>query len=144
MTLRTLLVALLAFAAAFGGVFAGRALLPARPAPSSELHALLHHGLALDPAQSARLHDLERSFALRRRALELELRAENVRLADAIQAEGGYGPRVAGTVDHSHAVMGELQKETLQHIFAMRQLLRRDQAAKFDRAVVKALTSPAR
>ena len=40
--------------------------------------------------------------------------------------------------------MGELQKETLAHIFAMRQILRPDQAAKFDQAVVKALTVDAR
>jgi hypothetical protein len=36
--------------------------------------------------------------------------------------------------------MGALQKETLSHIFAMRQLLRPDQARKFDAAVTKALT----
>ena len=40
--------------------------------------------------------------------------------------------------------MGELQKATLAHIFAMRQLLRPDQTAQFDRAVVKALTDDAR
>ena len=40
--------------------------------------------------------------------------------------------------------MGELQKATLAHIFAMRQLLRPDQAAQFDRAVVKALTDDQR
>ena len=44
----------------------------------------------------------------------------------------------------SFMVMGELQKETLAHIFAMRQILRPDQAAKFDQAVVKALTVDAR
>ena len=36
--------------------------------------------------------------------------------------------------------MGELQKATLAHIFAMRQLLRADQTPQFDAAVVKALT----
>ena len=40
--------------------------------------------------------------------------------------------------------MGELQKETLAHIFAMRALLKPDQAAKFDAAVTKALTEDAR
>jgi hypothetical protein len=40
--------------------------------------------------------------------------------------------------------MGELQKQTLAHIFAMRAVLRPDQAAKFDRAVVEALTAEAR
>ncbi len=40
--------------------------------------------------------------------------------------------------------MGELQKATLAHIFAMRQVLRPDQTAEFDRAVVKALTDDRR
>ncbi len=40
--------------------------------------------------------------------------------------------------------MGELQKETLAHIFAMRAILRPDQATAFDRAVVKSLTADAR
>ena len=79
-----------------------------------------------------------------RRAFELELRANNARLAEAIEAEHGNGPRVAAAVDQSHAVMGELQKATLAHIFAMRQLLRPDQTAQFDQAVVKALTDDAR
>lgn len=40
--------------------------------------------------------------------------------------------------------MGELQKVTLAHIFAMRQLLRPNQTGQFDQAVVKALTDDAR
>ena len=65
-------------------------------------------------------------------------------LAAAIAAEHGYGPKVAQAVDRSHQVMGQLQKETLQHMFAMRAVLRPDQAAQFDAAVVRALTQPAR
>ena len=68
----------------------------------------------------------------------------NARLAQAIAAEHGYGPQVAQAVDRTHHVMGALQKETLQHIFAMRAVLRPDQAAQFDSAVVKALTQPDR
>ena len=90
------------------------------------------------------MKELEQRFAVQRRALELELRADNARLAEAIEAEHGNGPRVAAAVDRSHAAMGELQKATLAHIFAMRQLLRPDQTAQFDRAVVKALTDDAR
>lgn len=102
---------------------------------------LLHDGLDLDDRQRARLNVLEQRFAVRRRALELELRADNARLADAIEAEHGNGPQVAAAVDRSHQGMGELQKETLAHVFAMRQILRPDQAGTFDRAVVKALTA---
>ena len=121
----------------------GRMLIPAR-APASELHEVLHHQLKLDAGQEKRLEAIERQFAIRRRALELALRAANARLADAIQAEHGNGPRVATAVDGSHVAMGELQKATLAHIFAMRQILRPDQADTFDRAVVKALTADAR
>ena len=132
------------FIAAIVGVFVGRALLPSRAQPGAELHEVLHHKLTLNANQEARLQMLEQRFAVRRRAFELELRADNARLAEAIEAEHGNGPRVTAAVDQSHAVMGELQKATLAHIFAMRQLLRPDQTAQFDQAVVKALTDDAR
>lgn len=140
---RIALCALAAFLAAIMGVFVGRELFPAQTS-GSELHEVLHHKLALDSAQQARLQTLEQRFAVQRRALELELRADNARLAEAIEAEHGNGPRVAAAVDRSHAAMGELQKATLAHIFAMRQLLRPNQTAQFDQAVVKALTDEKR
>jgi len=141
---RFLLGVLACFIAAIIGVFVGRALIPARARPGSELHDVLHHKLALDANQEARLEVLEQRFAVQRRAFELELRANNAQLAEAIEAEHGNGPRVAAAVDQSHAVMGELQKATLAHIFAMRQLLRPNQTGQFDQAVVKALTDDAR
>ena len=132
------------FIAALGGVFVGRALLPSRTHRGVELHDVLHHELALNQNQKASLQSLERRYAVERRAFELELRADNARLAAAIEVEHGNGPRVAAAVDQSHAVMGELQKATLAHVFAMRQLLRPNQTGKFDQAVVKALTDEAR
>lgn len=140
----TIVIALAAFLAGIAGVFVGHALFPGPSPEGTELHEVLHHQLQLDAGQEARLDMLEQQFAIRRRALELELRAANARLAGAIQAEHGNGPQVAAAVDASHMVMGKLQKETLAHIFAMRQILRPDQAAKFDQAVVKALTVDAR
>jgi hypothetical protein len=136
-------IAVIAFLAGIAGALVGRALIPART-QSSELHDVLHHQLKLDAGQEARIEVIEQQFAVRRRALELELRAANARLADAIQAEHGNGPKVAAAVDSSHVAMGELQKATLAHIFAMRQILHPDQADQFDRAVVKALTADAR
>jgi len=131
----------LTFCAAIAGVIFGRAyVVPPRPV-ENELHELLHSSLDLDAAQDQRLEAIEKNFAVRRQALELELRANNARLAEAIETEHGYGPKVAGAVDRSHQAMGQLQKETLEHIFAMRAVLRPDQAAKFDQAVVKALTA---
>ena len=141
MVLRTLLVA---FVAALIGVFAGHTLLERRQSPKNDIHAFVHEQLNLDGEQKERLAELERQFAVRRTALEMELRSDNALLAEAIEAEKGAGPRVDAAVDRCHEAMGRLQKETLAHVFAMRQLLRPDQAQKFDQAVVKALTENSR
>jgi hypothetical protein len=140
---RIMLVAVIAFAAAIGGVFAGRAFVGQPRQAENELHGLLHDQLKLSVEQHAGIDALEKKFAIRKQALELEMRADNAKLAGAIEAEHGYGAQVSATIDHSHLVMGELQKETLEHIFAMRQVLKPDQAVQFDRAVVKALTQDA-
>ena len=143
-TRRTLLLAAVAFLAALAGVLVGRSISDHAPEKANALHETLHEELGLDEQQLAQIEELERQFAIKKRALELELRADNARLASAIQAEHGYGPRVTAEIDRSHRAMGELQKETLSHIFAMRAVLRPDQAEKFDRAVVKALTADAK
>jgi hypothetical protein len=141
---RIILIALIAFAAAIAGVVVGREfVVPERPV-ENQLHELLHERLNLDKEQHGRIDLIEQRFAVRRRALELELRADNARLAEAIEAEHGYGPKVAVAIDRSHQAMGQLQKETLEHIFAMRGVLRPDQAVKFDQAVVGALTAKER
>lgn len=134
----------LAFGAAIGGAMIGRTWITPVVPVESEMHRLLHEDLGLDPAQQAKIAMIEHQYAARRQALEHELRADNARLAKAIGAEHGYGPQVAAAVDASHMAMGELQKVTLEHIFAMRSILRPDQAARFDAAVVKALTTKPR
>src|SRR3546814_1269691 len=72
------------------------------------------------------------------------MRAANVRLAQAIEAEHGYGPRVTEAIDETHEVMGTLQKETLQNLFAMRGVLNPAQADMFDKSVINAMTADAR
>lgn len=138
---RTWLLAIVAFIAALAGVLIGRSISDHQAEHSSALHQLLHEELNLDEQQHARIESLEQLFAVKKRALELELRADNARLATAIETEHGYGPLVTAEIDRSHRAMGELQKETLSHIFAMRAVLRPDQTGKFDRAVVRALTT---
>lgn len=138
------LIAVLAFGAALGGAVIGRTWInPPKPV-ESELHQLLHDQLDLDANQAQRIEEIEHRFAIKRQALELELRADNTRLAAAIETEHGYGQAVSAAVDRSHHAMGELQKATLEHVFAMRSVLRPDQAARFDASVVKALTAKER
>jgi len=137
-------VALIAFSAALGGVYAGQNIFAAdRRESETELHALLHRQLGLNSSQDEKIHGIEERFAMRRKALELEMKAANARLAEAIEAEHGYGPQVTAAIDHTHEIMGELQKETLQHLFAMRAVLTAEQAAKFDKSVAKALAPEA-
>lgn len=138
-----LVLAAVAFLAALAGVLIGRGISQRQPEQPSALHDLLHEDLGLEDRQLARIEEIEARFAARRSELEAELRADNARLAAAIQAEHGYGPRVTAEIDRSHRAMGELQKETLSHIFEMRAVLRPDQAERFDRAVVRALTADA-
>ncbi|MCU0948827.1 MAG: periplasmic heavy metal sensor [Porphyrobacter sp.] len=145
MTLSRLLIAALSVVAlALVGVWIGRMMQPAPQHSGAELHALMHAGLDLDPAQERALGVLERDFAAKREALEARLKADNTRLADAIAAEHQYGPRVSAAVDASHVAMGDLQKATLEHVFAMRAILRPDQQAKFDAAVAKSLAQPSK
>jgi len=141
---RVTIIGLIAFMAALAGVFMGRLLVDAPRQSETELHALLHRELTLSAEQEKRLQAIEARFSGRREALELEMRASNIRLAQAIEAEHGYGPRVTKAIDETHEVMGELQKETLRHLFAMRSVLDAEQAAMFDKVVVKALTADAR
>jgi len=141
---RVAIIGFIAFLAALAGVFVGRLLVDAPKPSETELHALLHRELTLTAEQDRRLQAIEARYSGRREALELEMRASNIRLAQAIEAEHGYGPRVTKAIDETHEVMGELQKETLRHLFAMRSVLDRDQAAMFDKVVVKALTADAR
>jgi len=140
MTRRYLLIAIIALAAGIAGALIGQRLAPSPVTPGAELHGLLHEDLGLDAEQKRALEALEAKFAIRRRALEDEMRADNRALAEAMLIEHGDGPRVGAAVDAIHTTMGTLQKETISHIFAMRALLRPDQATKFDTAVTKALT----
>lgn len=139
MNRRNILFALVAFLAALAGVLVGRAAFPAQAEIVVDLHAVLHEDMGLSADQERQLSIIEDRFAVRRRQLEAELRADNRRLAAAMQAEHRSGPEVNAAIDASHVTMGRLQKETVAHVFAMRALLRRDQTSFFDEAVTRAL-----
>ena len=142
-TPRYALVALVAFVAALAALWLARSVIDPRPAEGGELHALMHERLDLDPAQEREIEALEARFAQRRAQASAALEQANAQLAQAMASEHEYGPRVAEAVDASHMAMGDLQKETLAHVFAMRAVLRPDQAAQFDAHIAATLTAPA-
>lgn len=108
------------------------------------LHDFLHDELALTPEQDAALDRVEEDFAAERGELEAALRRANARLAIAMEAEHRYGPKVSAAIDDVHSAMGDLQKATMRHVFAMRALLDEEQKRRFDAQVTHSLTGPQR
>lgn len=133
-----ILTALVAFAAGAGGVWIG---MYAFHKGTPGLHETLHERLDLTTEQLGRIETIEAEFATRRQALEDEMRAANTDLAAAIRAEHGYGPGVTAAIARFHHAMGELQSETIRHVFAMREVLTADQQAIFDSTVIESLTT---
>lgn len=126
--------------AAGAGAFGGATYVMARMRHTPPLHQLIHDKLGLTAEQKQRIAGLEQTYAVRRKALESEMRAANADLARAIQRSHAYSPEVQQAIDRFHQAMGELQKESILHVLAMRQVLTPKQAGVFDDTVSKALT----
>ncbi len=139
--LRYVLVAVLSAAIALAASHFARSVMMGHHG-GSELHQLMHDRLDLTASQQAEIDRLEAGFTQARVSLDSRLRQANADLAAAMESEHQYGPKVASAVDRSHMAMGDLQKETLAHVFAMRAVLDPTQAAIFDREISRALTAP--
>ena len=105
------------------------------------IHNFVHHELDLSTTQQQELDKLEAEFAVKRKSLELSLRAANADLAAAMEAEHGYGPKVNSAIENVHGRMGSLQKATVEHVFNMRRLMTAEQQKAFDARVGNALTA---
>ncbi|MEN9404661.1 MAG: hypothetical protein RL091_3364 [Verrucomicrobiota bacterium] len=93
-------------------------------------HEWLHRELKLSEAQHKALEPIEQGFGERQRKLADALRDANRQLARAIAEDKAYTPRVAAAVEHVHHRMGELQKVSIEHVFAMRSVLTPEQGDK--------------
>jgi len=129
---------LVAILFATAGALIGHVLLPASPLHEIELHQTLHSEMVLSAQQSSRMAILERTYTDRRTALERQQVANRAELAAAIASEHRFGPNVSAAVNRSQATNSQLQRVTLEHIFAMRGLLDADQAAYFDAEIDRA------
>ena len=135
-----LLTVVLSALAAAVGAWGGARYVVAHMHHAEALHEVIHEKLRLSPEQTARVAGLEQAYAVRRKGLEAEMRAANADLASAIQDGHAYTPAVQQAIDRFHGAMGQLQKESILHVLAMRQVLTPQQAAVFDQTVAKALT----
>lgn len=137
---RIALLILLALGAGFLGAI-GANKWSAQNEDNASLHSFVHDELELSSEQLQTLNEIEDKFAIRRRSLELSLRAANATLADAIDQEHEYGPKVASAIETVHERMGALQKATVEHVFEMRSILTAEQQKAFDQRVGDALTA---
>ncbi len=133
------LILLALLAGAIGAWGADR--LTARQVDHRGLHGFVHERLDLDARQQSALTRLEKDFAIERRSLDLALRSANAGLARAIEREHRNGPEVTRAVEAVHARMGDVEKATIAHLFAMRRLLNADQQSEFDARVTRSLTA---
>ena len=81
-----LLIAVVAFLASLCGVLAARHVFVAERPSETEVHKLLHEQLKLSPEQHSKIEALEKQHAIRKRAMELEMRAANARLSGSCAA----------------------------------------------------------
>ncbi|WP_066625510.1 Spy/CpxP family protein refolding chaperone [Brevundimonas vesicularis] len=134
------LTAALAVAASGAGAWGGASWILKRHTQPS-LHEIVHGDLDLDKSQLERIEEIENRFAARRVTLERRVQASNRELAGAIAASDGDSRRVQPAVNHFHDAMGDLQQETIAHIFEMRTVMTPAQAERFDRRIVEALST---
>lgn len=93
-------------------------------------HEWLHQKLGLTAGQLKALEPVEAQFGDRQRKLAESLRDANRQLARAIAEDKAYTPRVTDAVERVHHCMGELQKASIEHVFAMRAVLSPEQGNK--------------
>lgn len=137
--LTAVLSVLAAALGAWGGIRYSFAQLDRAPA----LHELVHDELKLSVDQEQKMAVLEQAHAIRRAVLDAEMRAANADLARSFQQQHQYTDGTQAAIDRLLKATGELQKEIITHVIAMRAVLTPDQGAKFDEVVVQALTDEA-
>lgn len=99
-----------------------------RASQALSVHDWLHSKMALTPVQERALAQVEARFGVEQQRLQGAIAQAKQDLAGALTNEPGYTPRVAAAVEAIHGAQGDLQKSTLQHIFAMREVLTPEQA----------------
>ncbi|MBY0565670.1 MAG: periplasmic heavy metal sensor [Hyphomonadaceae bacterium] len=125
------LAALVGFGSGLGGVFVGT-MLTRSDAHRDTLDAAVHRELDLTPEQNQRLEAIEAGYALRKGALDAELRAAARDIAAAVAEDHAQSERLSQAIDRFHNAMGQTQRDAIAHVFEMRAVLNADQQARFD------------
>ena len=109
------------------------------PVVSADAHEWLHRELHVTAEQHKALEPIEERFAEKERMHRAEMRAANRQLAAAIRKGNANSPELAAAVHLIHLHMGDLQKDSLDHLFEMRAVLTPEQSDKLMQLAEKAL-----
>jgi len=102
-------------------------------------HEWLHRELNLTSAQLKALEPIEEKYGDQQKRLAEALREAKRQLARVMAEDKAYTPRVTAAVEHVHHCMGDLQKASIEHVFAMRSVLSPEQGDKLLILAQKAL-----
>ena len=131
-----LITAGIAFAAGALGVYAGLGWFDASGERGhGTLDGVVHRELHLTADQDSQITSIEARFAARKAELEEQMTAATRELAAAVAEDKAYTDRVKRAVDRFHGAMGQLQHETILHVFEMRAVFTPQQQEKFDKIV---------
>lgn len=131
-----LITAGIAFAAGALGVYAGLDWFDASgERDHGSLDSVVHRELRLTADQDSQITSIEARFAARKAELEEHMTAATRELAAAVAEDKAYTDRVKRAVDQFHDAVGQLQHETILHVFEMRAVFTPQQQEKFDEIV---------
>jgi Spy/CpxP family protein refolding chaperone len=111
------------------------------PRPN-DYHHWLHTQLGITADQDKALDKEEERFVAQKKELVEMIRQENMELATAMIEDKEYSPRVVAAVENIHHAQSELEKATLEHIFAMKPILSPEQFDKLLKLSSEALNNP--
>jgi Spy/CpxP family protein refolding chaperone len=136
-----LLLALVAIVAVSACWTTSHLLLAPSPRPA-DYHHWLHTQLGITAEQDKALDKEEERFAVQKKELVEMIRQENAELATVMLEDKNYSPRVEAAVEKIHHAQSELEKATLEHIFAMKPILSPEQFDKLLKLTSEALNNP--
>jgi uncharacterized protein YlxW (UPF0749 family) len=139
--LTLLFVALVAGVAVFCCYFTWnmRSTMEVHDVQDAKLHRFLEQELNLTPVQMQEITAIETTYQKQLQSLEKEMRLINADLAVLIREQDTYTPQMQEKVDVLHNKMGELQRITIAHIYAMYPHLNATQKKKLQIFVADAL-----
>ncbi len=139
----TIIVIILCFSAGVLGVWIGKSIFVENADHVGDLHSNIHHSLNLSQVQEQEFHILEQKFNQQKRVLGEKLKAANGSLSLVIAKDHQLSVDVRSAGDEYLKILGELQQETLRHIFQMRCVLDVEQARQFDIIVMRSFHAAA-